>query len=1078
MTELDTGVAQDRLQALLMERASAALAARRPGIPVRADRDAPAPLSSVQAGLWFLAQLAPDSAAYHVPVLLRMSGALDAAALVRAVRALTERHEVLRTVFLRDGDGPVGVLVSADRIPVSTVDITEDGLASAVAEELARPFRLDEEPPMRGVLYVLGPTEHLLALTLHHIAVDGWSRDLLLADLAALYAAETDRGPVPALPRLQYADVTAWDLDERDGAEASAELAWWAAQLAGVDGVVELPTDRPRPAVVSWAGAAVPVEIPAEVVERVGALAADAGASPFMVLLAAWQALLARLSGSEDIVVGVPEFGRHHPDAERVVGCFMNTLAMRVDLGGAPTGRELVDRVRETVLGAFAHHRTPFERIVDRLAPDRGLSATPVVQVMLSVLDSPADVPEFDGLDVTPVDPVVRVAKLDLNLTLTRHADTYRGELTFRTDLFDRSTAARIARWYVTMLAGVAAEPDRSVGAVPLDEVPGPAISGPRKEFPSDVLLHGLVDRWIAERPDAVAVVGQDRTLTYAQLDDAANRLAHRLIAAGVGTEEPVGVFAERGADLVVALLAVLRAGGAYVPLDSSYPDERIADMLDSVGAEVVLADRALAPRMADRTVLVIDDPADELGPVLREVRQDHLAYIIFTSGSTGRPKGVAVEHRNITHYLYASLDALDAPAAGGRSFALVSTHAADNGLTNVFGALVTGGTIHLLDREVALDPAAFADYLDRHAVDVIKMVPSQLELLASQGDIGRVLPRRMIILGGEACPWTLVDRIRAARPELAVEGRYGPTETTVSVLGWAVRDVPAELRSVAVPTGLPLANSECFVVDAAGRPVPAGLPGELWIAGPGVARGYLGRPEETAARFVPDPVTGEKRCYRTGDRVRINSAGLVEFLGRIDDQVKVRGFRVEPGEVAAALRARPGVVEAVVLAVGEPATRRLVAWITTDKSTVDVTELRTAVRAVLPDYMVPAAIVVLDAFPLTPSGKVNRAALPEPETRAAGTGRAPATEAELLVAEIWSAVLARTEISAEDDFFALGGHSMAATRVTARLREVLDVPVPVRAVFDRPVLADFAEAVEALLMTEFAPSTEQETAQ
>ncbi|KAA2261601.1 amino acid adenylation domain-containing protein [Solihabitans fulvus] len=1035
MTELDTD--PTRARSLVRDRLAAArgrLASAASAIPVRTDVPDSVPLTSTQARLWFLGQLEPDSTAYNVPDVLALRGPLDVPALLGALRDLAGRHLVLRsTIEDRDG-GPVAVVGPIDSVPIS-VERPADSVAVAalLARERTRPFALHAEPPMRAVLLEVGEDEHILALTFHHIVTDAWTRGLVATELAGLYAARLELGAAPpAAP--QYHDCVAWLENAATPAAESADLEWWAARLAGADGVLALPTDRPRPVVADWAGGAVPVEIPAEVVERVGALAAAGGASPFMVLLAAWQALLARLSGSDDVVVGVPEFGRHHPDAERVVGCFVNTLAMRTDLGGDPTGRELVDRVRETVLGAFAHHRTPFERIVDRLAPERGLSATPVVQVMLNVVDSPARPPGFAGLDVTRFDPVLDTVKLDLSLSLERAGRGYRGALTFRTDLFDRTTVERIARWYLVMLAELAAEPDRPVGAVALAEVAGPVATGRHREFAGNGVLHELVDRWIAERPDAVAVVGPDRTLTYAELDDAANRLAHRLIAAGVRTEEPVGVFAERGADLVVAMLAVLRAGGVYLPLDSSYPDERVAEMLASAGATVALADRALAPRVVGATVLVIDDPADDLGPVRREVRPDHLAYMIFTSGSTGRPKGVAVEHRNITHYLHAVLERLGEPVAGGRSFALVSTHAADLGLTNVLGPLATGGTAHLLDRETALDSEAYADYLDRHRIDVVKLVPSQLELLAAHGELAEVLPRRMLILAGEACPWTLLDRVRAARPDLAVQVHYGPTETTVAVLACAVEDVPAESRTGIVPIGVPLANAECFVVDAAGRPVPTGLPGELWIAGPGVAREYLGRPEETAARFVPDPVTGEKRCYRTGDRVRLNSAGLMEFLGRVDDQVKVRGFRVEPGEIAAALRAQPGVVEAVVLARGEAVARRLVAWITTGESTVDVHALKTALRSVLPDYLVPTSIVVLDAFPLNPNGKVDRAALPEPLPESSHGSAAPETPTELRIAGVWSELLAVPGIGVQDDFFALGGDSFTAVRAVRQI--------------------------------------------
>ncbi|MGY0465991.1 non-ribosomal peptide synthetase/MFS transporter [Kitasatospora sp. cg17-2] len=1081
-----------------------------PAIPARPDGDAPAPLSAAQARLWFLTQLDPESTAYRIPVALHLDGPLDRAALLGSVRDLAERHHVLRSLIVETDGEPATVTGPADAVPLAEVDLTGPGgresLDRRLREDLSRPFDLASEPPLRAMLFRLGAEEHVLALTVHHIAFDAWSRTLAVAELAALYSARLGPAEPPAPPPVQYADYAHW-LSRRpaEGDRAEADLGWWVRALSGLEPVLDLPTDRPRPPVADRTGAELPVVLPPALTAKVRGRAAEVGCTPFMVLLAVWQELLARLSGVDDVPVGVPEAGRRHPDTERVIGFFVNTLTMRTDLSGGPSGRELLQRVRDVALEAFARTEVPFERIVDRLRPARDLSTTPIFQVLLNVIDTPAVAPRFPGLVARVFAPPATTAKFDLNLAFAAtspsgpgdadsssdtHAagDTYQGSLIYRTDLFDRPTARRITEWYTALLDGVLSDLDRPVREVALEPVDGPLLSGPRREFDLTRPLHSLVERWAAERPDATAVVGPDGELTHGQLERRANRLARRLLAAGVEPHDPVAVLADRRTPLVVALLATLKAGAVYLPLDPAYPDDRLADILTTAGARIVLAEREFAgrapgPAGAAPELLILDDPSAPDSPPDHPdgtapgvvVDPDAPAYLIFTSGSTGRPKGVTVEHRQITHYLHAVTERLaDRDVAGG-SFALVSTHAADLGLTNLFGALATGGTVHLVDREVATDPEAYGEYLAAHPVDAVKMVPSHLELLAAHGDLGRVLPRRLLVLAGEACSWDLVARIRSARPELAVQVHYGPTETTVSVLGNAVEETPPGRRSGTVPIGRPLADVDCWVVDPDGRPLPAGVPGELWIGGPSVARGYFGRPDLTDERFVPDPVTGTARCYRSGDRVRLNGAGLFEFLGRVDDQVKIRGFRVEPGEVATALRELPELAEAVVLPVGEAHAARLTAWVTpaAPGSAVDVARVRTALRGRLPDYMVPSAIVVLPALPLNPNGKVDRAALPAPEPAASTEHVAPSTPTELRVARAWAQVLELgtpdgtdtdtgtgpgTGIGIDDDFFALGGDSFRAVRAV----RAIDPTLRVIDLFTRPTVRELAAFLDA----------------
>ncbi|SFI70432.1 amino acid adenylation domain-containing protein [Streptosporangium canum] len=1009
-----------------------------PAIPVREAAGGPAPLSPAQARLWFLAQL-DDRAAYNVPAAVRLRGPLDTAALLGAVRDLADRHEVLRSLVTDEGATPV----DADRVPITVEDLDDHDLLEArLQEELARPFALDSEPPARALLLRLtGADEHVLALTVHHIAFDAWSRNLALAELAALYAARLGMAEPPAPPKVQYADYAAWLAGRPEG-----DLAWWAGRLAGLEPVLDLPVDRARPSIADWSGAAVPVRLAPALTARIRGVAAETGCTPFMVLLAAWQELLGRISGTDDVPVGVPEAGRLHPDTAHMLGCFVNTLVLRGDRSGEPTGRELLARTNGAVLDALTHRDVPFERIVEHLHPERSLATTPIFQALLNVLDDRPRALDFPGLVVEHAPPAPRTTKYDLNLAFVNEGEEYDGELTYRTDLFDEPTVRRMAGWYLNLLEGMLADLDAPAAAVPLEPVTGPVAAGAR--IPMDLTrpLHAVVGDRARRTPEAIAAVDASGSLTYGEVDRLANRLARHLVAAGVGPDVPVGVLVDRHAGLVPALLGVLRAGGAYMPMEPVYPDDRLAYMVETAGARVVLADREHAGRVPGALVLPDLLAAGPDEPLEVDVTPGHLVHVIFTSGSTGRPKGAAIEHRSALHYLYGLTELV--PDAY-ESYGLVSTIASDLVMTCLYGALIRGASVHLVDQEAATDPVAYAAYLATHPVDVIKMVPSHLELLAAHGDLARMLPRRLLILAGEATSWELAERIRVARPDLEVQIHCGPTETTVSVLGGRVPDPPSGAGSV--PLGRPLPGVDCYVVDPAGRPLPAGVPGDLWVASPSLARGYLNRPDLTAERFVPDPVTGTARCYRTGDRVRLNSAGLVEFLGRVDDQVKIRGFRVELGEVKAALQEQPGVREAAVLPVGEGRSRRLAAWIA--PASVDLAVIRAGLRERLPDYMVPSAIVVLDELPLTPLGKVDRARLPIPEAAPAAERVAPSTPTEVRIAAVWADVLGVADVGVDDDFFTLGGDSFRAVRA---VREI-DPALRVIDLFTRPTVRELA---------------------
>jgi amino acid adenylation domain-containing protein len=1042
------------------------------------------PLSFAQQRLWFLDQLDPGN---HVNNIFRAQvwrGPLDAAALQRALTEIVRRHESLRAVFPTvDGEARQRVTPAAEvPLPVEDLSGFRDEERRGRARERARAesrhaFDLANGPLFRAGLLRLAPEEHVLLLGMHHIVSDGWSMGLLFRELTVLYRAFSGGlpSPLPELP-LQYPDFAAWQRDKLSGAALDTGLAFWRERLAGADTVLELPADRPRPALESFRGAIHPFSVPEADARALAALGREAGATLFMTLLAAYEALLLRVTGQADFLIGTPVAGRDRAEVEELIGFFANTLLLRARLTGNPAFRELLARVRRDTLEGYGQADVPFERIVEELRPERHLSHNPLFQTMFALQNLPGGAVELPGLAIEPLSIERGLAKLDLTLEMAETEEGLEGYFEYNTDLFDGATIERLAASFRTLLSGLAAHPDRPVGDLPL------LSNGERRwmltgwnpaptEEPA-VPVHRLFAGRAAQDPDAPAVLFGGGRLTYGELDRRANRLARHLQKLGVGPDVAVGVCLERSFEMAEAVLAVLKAGGAYVPLDPGYPRERLAYMIEDTGMRVLLTQDHLASNLPEGPALLRVDAgraawAKEGDTAPRvEIHPESLAYVIYTSGSTGRPKGVQVPHRAIANHAAAIAARYGlGPADRVLQFASLSF---DIAAEEMFPTWISGAA--LAPRPAGLFPSfgELEAMLREHGVTVANIPTpywhewvTHLARTAGQPPA----PLRLVVVGTEqASPERLAEWLRLT-PVRWINA-YGPTETTVTA---TVHEPAAGRETLRIPIGLPIANLQAYVLDAGLEPVPLGVVGELYIGGAGVARGYLHHPDRTAESFVPDPYSTlpGARFYRTGDRARRLPSGEIEFLGRADDQVKIRGFRIEPGEIEAALGRLPGVNECTVVVREEGGEKRLVAYVV--PAALQGEGLRAALAETLPSYMVPAAFVPLDALPLTPSGKVDRKALPapeaqaEPSTVATGSERSPLEE---MIAGIWSEVLRLERIGDRQSFFELGGHSLLATQVISRIRESLGVELPLRVLFEAPTVAGLAAAVEAASRT------------
>ncbi|WP_245730264.1 non-ribosomal peptide synthetase/MFS transporter [Micromonospora pallida] len=1024
-------------------------------------------MSFGQERIWFTEQLTPGTAGYLVHTTLRLIGPLDPDLLATAIDASARRHDSLRMRFTENDLGePVVEVMAAVRVPVTVVGVTDEAAARALVAESARtPFDLAAAPLLRALVIRLADDDHVLHLAMHHIVSDGWSLDLLLTEIATCYGALRDGGPVPAPPAVSYVDYAAWQRARADGPDAGAELAWWTEALAGVP-ALELPTDRPRPAVQTYAGATRRFRIDAELTDGLRRLARGQRATLYMTLLAGLQALLFRHTGQRDFAIGSPVAGRVVPELENLIGLFVNTLALRADLsttggtadspGEEPSFATLLRRTRTGVVKALARQEVPFERLVKDLNVTRDVSRSPVFQVLFTLQNYARSGGRWpDGLVTEGFGADGDAARFDLSLYLGEVDDELRGMFVYNTDLFDAATVARLSERFTTLLRAAVARPDLPIVDLDLldaDERDRVLAFGTPDEPTTRVTpvtgtatnLADLVGPHAVATPDAPAVVCGPDAVTYRELDRRADRLAHWLRSAGVGPDALVGVLLEQSTELAVALLGVLRAGGAYLPLDPEQPPNRLAAMLADARPVVVLTSSDLRDRLTptDPAVPVpiaptcLDEIADELaaGPDTDlgvAVHGGNLAYVIYTSGSTGTPKGVAVAHRQVLRYLDGVADRFDVVPAG--RYALLQSMSFDFSVTIFWLALATGGVVHLLPRRGT--GAELAEQLRAEHIDYLKITPSHLAALTADAEPADLLPARALILGGEAADLDRIAPLAAAGPA-RVFNHYGPTEATVGV---ATHEVTADAAPTGpVPTGRPLPYARVYVLDDRMRPVPVGVPGEVYLGGDRLARGYLNRPALTAERFVPDPYGPPgARLYRTGDRGRWRADGQLMFLGRTDHQVKIRGYRVELGEVEAGLRDCPPVRQAVVLLRDD----RLVAYLepVPGADVPEAAELRRTLADRLPEHMVPQRFVWLEKLPLQEHGKVDRRALPEPTAEVpTGARVAPAGPVEHLVAGIWREVLGLAEVGATDDFFDLGGHSLLATQVVARLRREL----------------------------------------
>jgi aspartate racemase len=1035
------------------------------------------PLSSGQQRLWFVEQLHSGGAAYHISAAVRLEGPLAVTALERSFAEIVRRHEVLRTGFVDDHGRARAHLYGPDVFTIPVVDVPDGDRDSRIGEarrlavlEAEQPFDLTRGPLLRASLVRLSPIDHVLVFVVHHIAADGWSMSILARELAALYDADLTSKP-QTLRRLdiQYADYAAWQQAQLSGPRLAQTLGWWRTELDSLP-VVDLPADHPRSAGSSLAGSRESIVIDEAVARGVAELSQRHGVTVFMTLLAAFATLLARWTGETDLAIASPVAGRDRPETEDLVGLFVNTLVYRTDLSGNPSFADLLSRIRAKVTAVLAHQELPFERLIEELQVDRTLSHAPLTPIVFAMQNVPEASLQLAGLRASSFEFERRTARFDLCLFVVAHGARLNASIEYRTDLFEASTIRRMLGCLVRLLRSAIADPTTPIRRLQIldDEQRRQLVAdwnATAKPYPSAATIHELVAARAAARPDDVAVVCGRQRLTYGELDRRANQLAHALVRCGVTPEGRVGVCLERGLDLIVALFAALKAGSAYVPLDPAVPPDRLAYMAANASVVAVVCDersRGLASRCSDRQLLVDAVAADEerSEPPSIRVHPDDLAYISYTSGSTGVPKGVEVCHRAVVRLLCG----IDYVSLGPDERLLqLAPVAFDASTFEIWGALIHGGRLVVAPPGMP-DFTELAALLRDEGVTTLWLTASLYNAVIDQAP-EMVTGVRQLLIGGEALSVEHVRRGLAALPRTTIVNGYGPTEGTTFTCCHRISAADVEGSARSIPIGKPIENTTAFVVDALGDPVPVGVPGELYIGGDGLARGYAADPRLTAARFVPDALSGRPgaRLYRSGDLVRFKPAGTIEFLGRRDEQVKVRGYRIELSEIETALSRHPSVRAAVASLLEYAGGRKaLVGYTVVDnRSAFNPLALRAFLKERLPDYMVPAFIIPIDEVPLTHNGKVDRAALPAAAEPAEDDGCiAPRNEVEELIVETCRDLLGTARIGVNHNFFELGGHSLLATRLASRLNAALPTDVTVRMVFEAETLGELGDRI------------------
>lgn len=1032
----------------------------------------PAPLSFAQQRLWFLQQFDPESHLYNIHLPVRIEGELRVAALEQSINEIVRRHEALRTTFRQIGKEPMQFVNSPFSVELTPKEVSGNNeVAEWIKKESRFIFDLSKGPLFRARLLRLTMSEHVLLLTMHHIVSDGWSMGVLLRELCTLYAAcNKGRTGVPDLP-IQYADFAVWQQQELQGALLASHLAYWKQQLAEVPAVLELPTDRPRPANRSFLGAGISFPASAELTDKLHELSRREEATLFMTLLAAFDVLLYRYTHQEDIAVGTPIAQRNHAELEQLIGFFVNTLVMRTQCSGKLTFRELLRKLKETSLSAYAHQDVPFERLVEELHPERSLSHSPLFQVMFDLQNAPMHPTHLDNLRLTPLTFEPGTSKFDLTLTLNETANGLDGFLEYSTDLFDATTARQMVESFKNILHGITLNPDAEIQSLPvLNEAEKRKLlvewNETSRPYAANALIHQLFEQQVERTPESPALACGDRTLSYRELNARANRLARHLQRCGVGPEALVGILMQRSAETVVAILAALKAGGAYLPLDPSYPAARLEFMIKDA-QPIVVTTRNFLQLLPENVaqVVCVDRESDEIDKesaenLSVEVSPANAAYAIYTSGSSGRPKGVIVSHKNLLHSTSARLSFYREPVS---TFLLLSSFSFDSSVAGLFWTLCQGGKLVVPEEADHQDPAYLLNLCERHCVSHLLCLPGLYRLLLEQAG-PRLAWLKAAIVAGEKSSIELAHRHYASLAGVPLFNEYGPTEATV----WSsVYECPHRTSRDNLPIGRPIANTRIYLLDSRLQPVPPGVAGELYIAGDGVTRGYLGHPELTAERFIPDPFSGDRgaRIYRTGDLARYLASSDLEFLGRKDFQVKLRGYRIELTEIESALAEHPSVQQtAVLMREGPHRNNQLVAYIVRRPGTdVAANELREYLKNKLPEYMLPVGFVTLDSLPLTPAGKLDRKALElyrplKPDT--SGEYRAPQTALEKVLAGIFSEVLGIARVGACDNFFESGGHSLLGTQVISRIREVFQVEIPLRRIFEEPTVSGLAHVL------------------